>query len=65
MKGCPATEFHAAASMNHALFVIAEVMGAKPVALIFAGLSAQKQKAARSDKMVRRAQEAGRKLIVH
>ncbi len=46
-----------------ALRVMAQVMGAKPVALLFAGLSAQKKKAVLSDKMVRRAQEAGRKLV--
>jgi hypothetical protein len=45
-----------------ALRVIAETMGAKPVASLFAGLSAQKQEAAVSDKMIRRAREAGRKL---
>ncbi len=45
-----------------ALRVIAKVMGAKPIALLFAGLSAQKEKAVLSDKMVRRAREAGRKL---
>ena len=45
-----------------ALRVIAETMGAKPIASLFAGLSAQKQNAVLSDKMVRRAREAGRKL---
>jgi multimeric flavodoxin WrbA len=45
-----------------ALRVMAETMGAKPVASLFAGLSAQNQKAAVSDKMIRRARQAGRKL---
>jgi hypothetical protein len=45
-----------------ALRVIAETMGAKPVASLFAGLSAQKQEAAVPDKMILRTREAGRKL---
>lgn len=45
-----------------ALRVIAEVMGAKPIAVLFAGLSAQKQKAVLPDKMLHRARDAGRKL---
>ena len=45
-----------------ALRVIAETMGAKPVALLFAGLSAQKQKAVISSKMIGQARKAGRKL---
>jgi multimeric flavodoxin WrbA len=45
-----------------ALRVIAETMGAKPVALLFAGLSAQKQKAMVPDKMLRKARAAGQKL---
>jgi multimeric flavodoxin WrbA len=45
-----------------ALRVIVETMGAKPVSSLFAGLSAQKQKPSVSDKMIRRAREAGRKL---
>jgi len=45
-----------------ALRVIAETMGAKPVALLFAGLSAQKQKAVISSKMTGQARKAGRKL---
>jgi multimeric flavodoxin WrbA len=45
-----------------ALRVIAETMGAKPVASLFAGLSAQKQKAMVPDKMLRKARAAGHKL---
>lgn len=45
-----------------ALRVIAETMGAKPVVLLFAGLSAQKQKPTVPDAMLRRAREAGRRL---
>jgi multimeric flavodoxin WrbA len=45
-----------------ALRVIAETMGAKPVALLFAGLSAQKQKAVISSKMIGQARKAGCKL---
>ncbi len=45
-----------------ALRVIAEAMGARPIASLFAGMSAQKREAAVSDKMIRRAREAGRKL---
>ena len=44
-----------------ALRLIAEIMGAKPVAFLFAGMSA-KQRAALSNALVRRAREAGRKL---
>lgn len=47
-----------------ALRVIAETMGAKPVALFIAGLSAQKQAMAVSDKLVRRARVAGRKMAL-
>lgn len=47
-----------------ALRVIAETLGAKPAATLFAGLSAQMQEAAVSAKMIRRAQEAGRKLAL-
>ncbi len=46
-----------------ALRVIAETMGAKPIALLFAGLSAQKQTAVVTDRMVRRAREAGCRLM--
>lgn len=45
-----------------ALRVIAETMGAKQIASLFAGLSAKRPTAAVSDKMLRRAQEAGRRL---
>ena len=45
-----------------ALRLIAETMGAKPVSMLFAGLSAQKEKPVVSDKMIRQAREAGRKL---
>ncbi|HXY54666.1 MAG TPA: flavodoxin family protein [Nitrospirota bacterium] len=45
-----------------ALRVIAETMGARPVAILFSGLSAQKEEPVISDKMIRRAREAGRKL---
>ncbi len=45
-----------------ALRVIAEMMGAKPIALLFAGLSAQNKKVVLTDKVLRRAREAGRKL---
>jgi len=45
-----------------ALRVIAETMGAKPVASLFAGLSAQKQKQVVPDNMLRKAREAGHKL---
>jgi multimeric flavodoxin WrbA len=45
-----------------ALRVIAETMGAKPVALLFAGLSAQQQKTVVPDNMLRKAREAGHKL---
>jgi hypothetical protein len=47
-----------------ALRVIAETMGAKPVAALFAGLSAQKQKATIPIKMIEHAREAGRKLAL-
>ncbi len=47
-----------------ALRLIAETMGAKPVAFLFAGLSAQKQNPVISDKMIIRARKAGRKLSV-
>ncbi len=47
-----------------ALRVIAETMGAKPVALLFAGLSAQNQKAVISSKMFEQARKAGRKLAL-
>ncbi len=45
-----------------ALRVIAQTMDAKPVASLFAGLSAQKQKSVVPDNMLRKAHEAGRKL---
>jgi len=45
-----------------ALRIIAETMGAKPVASLFAGLSAQKQKTVVPDNMLRKAREAGRRL---
>jgi multimeric flavodoxin WrbA len=45
-----------------ALRVIAEVMGAKPIASFVAGLSAQKQQAVVPDELLRRAREAGRRL---
>jgi multimeric flavodoxin WrbA len=45
-----------------ALRVIAETMGAKPVASLFAGLSAQKQKTVLPDNLLRKARDAGRKL---
>lgn len=45
-----------------ALRIIAEVMGARPVAMLFAGLSANKEKAALPDRMLRRARDAGRNL---
>ena len=45
-----------------ALRLIAETMGAKPISMLFTGVSAQQQKPAVSDKMTRRAREAGRKL---
>lgn len=47
-----------------ALRVIAETLGARPVALLIAGLSAQQQKAVVPDRMLRKAREAGRKLAV-
>lgn len=47
-----------------ALRIIAETMGAKPVASLFAGLSAQKQKTVVPDNMFRKACEAGHKLAV-
>jgi hypothetical protein len=45
-----------------ALRVIAETMGEKPVASLFAGLSAQKQKTDVSDNLLRKARKAGHKL---
>ena len=45
-----------------ALRIIAETMGAKPVASLFAGLSAQKQKTAVPYNRLRKAREAGHKL---
>jgi len=48
--------------MHCALRVIAETMGAKPAASLFAGLSAQKQKAIVPEKMLRKARKAGRRL---
>jgi multimeric flavodoxin WrbA len=45
-----------------ALRIIAQTIGAKPVASLFAGLSAQKQKAMVPDKMLRKARAAGHKL---
>ncbi len=47
-----------------ALRVIAETMGAKPIAQLFAGLSAQTRDAAVSETMMRRARDAGRKLAL-
>ena len=45
-----------------ALSVIADTMNARPVASLFAGLSAQTQKAVVPDSMLRKAREAGRRL---
>jgi len=45
-----------------ALRLIAETMGAKPVKTIFAGLSAQEEHAAPSEKAIRQARAAGRQL---
>ena len=45
-----------------ALRVIAETMGARPVALLFAGLSAQKQIPVVPKRMLKKAREAGRML---
>jgi multimeric flavodoxin WrbA len=45
-----------------ALRVMAATMGAKPVAFLFAGLSAQQQKTVVPDYMLRKAREAGHKL---
>lgn len=42
--------------------LIAETMGAKPVKTIFAGLSAQEEHAAPSEKAIRQARAAGRQL---
>jgi hypothetical protein len=49
-------------SRQDTVFCIAETMGAKPVSMLFTGASTQQQKPAVSDKMTRRAREAGRKL---
>jgi len=46
-----------------ALRVIAETMGAKPISMLFTGVSAQQQKPAVSGKMTRRAREAGCKSL--
>jgi len=48
-----------------ALRVIAETMGANPVAILFAGLSAQRQNPVISGKLILRAREAGRKLAAY
>ncbi len=45
-----------------ALKLTAQTMGAKPVAFIFVGMIAQKEKAKPSDKTLRKAREAGRRL---
>ncbi len=45
-----------------ALRLIAEVMGAKPIALLFAGLSAQKETPAVPERTLNKAREAGRML---
>jgi len=45
-----------------ALRLIAETMGAKPVKIIFAGLSAREEHAAPSKKAIRQARSAGRQL---
>jgi len=45
-----------------ALRLIAETMGAKPVKTIFAGLAAQEEHAAPSEKAIRQARSAGRQL---
>jgi multimeric flavodoxin WrbA len=47
-----------------ALRLIAKTLGAKPVASLFAGLSAQKQIPTVSAKMIDRAREAGRKIAL-
>jgi multimeric flavodoxin WrbA len=47
-----------------ALKVTVKTMGAKPVASLFVGMSAQRKKPIVPDKALRRAREAGRKLAV-
>lgn len=47
-----------------ALKITAQTMGAKPIASLFVGLSAQNEKPTVLDKAIRRAREAGRKLAV-
>jgi multimeric flavodoxin WrbA len=49
---------------SRALRIIAGTMGAKPVALLFAGLSAKKQESSVPIKMIQQAREAGRKLAL-
>ena len=46
-----------------ALKIIAETMGAQPVAAIFAGLAAQREHPRPSEKALRKAQAAGRRLV--
>jgi len=47
-----------------ALRLTAETMGAKPVQSIFAGLVAQTEQSAPSEKVILKAREAGRKLVM-